>query len=199
MTRFFAEHLLFDGKIESAMIITVENGVFTAVKSGSGAIRKSDYDIELRGVVSPGFIDTQVNGGGGVLFNHSQSVDTIKRIVAGHAAFGTTTLLPTLITDNAHKMTLAANSIAEAFDSGISGVAGIHFEGPHLSVAKKGIHAAQHVRQVTDTELQLFTRKDIGKEIDEKYILQSQCYHFHIQRYRSTRGYFGRFEPPNRD
>src|SRR5205823_10809570 len=83
-------------------------------------------------VLAPGFIDVQVNGGGDVLFNDTPSVEGIAAIVAAHRRFGTTSLLPTLISDTADKMR-AASAAAEAAIASMPAVLGIHFEGPFLS------------------------------------------------------------------
>src|SRR6266404_3155393 len=79
--------------------------------------------------LAPGFIDVQVNGGGDVLFNDTPTVEGVAAIVAAHRRFGTTALLPTLISDTADKMR-AAGAAAEAAAASMPGILGIHFEGP---------------------------------------------------------------------
>ena len=116
----------------------------------------------LTGTIIPGFIDVQVNGGGGVLFNETPTKSAIETIGRAHQQFGTTGWLPTLVTDSFEKMTLAADAVAEARLSNIAGVLGIHFEGPHLSIAKKGVHEASLIRDISEQEMQLFTRQDLG-------------------------------------
>src|SRR5215475_684482 len=87
--------------------------------------------------LAPGFIDVQVNGGGDVLFNDAPTAENIRKIVAAHRRFGTTALLPTLISDSPEKMRSAWNAIKSIAPS--SGVLGIHFEGPFLSPEKPGV------------------------------------------------------------
>jgi len=87
----------------------------------------------------------------------------LKTMMQGHSQFGTTSMLPTLITDAFDTMLRAADAVQEAIENKTPGIAGIHFEGPHLSTAKKGIHPDSHVRSVSDSDLAIFTRKDIGK------------------------------------
>ena len=82
--------------------------------------------------LAPGFIDIQVNGGGDVLFNDAPTPDAIRRIVAAHRKFGTTALLPTLISDTPEKMSAALAAVEEIADLAPS-VLGIHLEGPFLS------------------------------------------------------------------
>ena len=112
-------------------------------------------------------ISTQVNGGGGVLFNHSPSAAIVETMALAHLRFGTTSMLPTIITDNASTMAQAADAIAEVMEGGPECIKalikGIHFEGPFLSKAKKGVHEAQFIRTPSDAELATLCRKDIGK------------------------------------
>ncbi len=95
-------------------------------------------------VLTPGFIDIQVNGGGGTLFNLSPTEEGARRIAAAHRAFGTTRLLPTVITDRPEVMENAARAIEET--AGQDGILGIHIEGPHIAHARKGTHDPQHIR-----------------------------------------------------
>jgi N-acetylglucosamine-6-phosphate deacetylase len=89
--------------------------------------------------LAPGFIDCQVNGGGDVLFNDAPTPETIHRIAAAHLRYGTTALLPTLITDTPAKMQTAMVAVREAARAN-PGVLGIHLEGPFLSPQKPGVH-----------------------------------------------------------
>ncbi|MFT6952583.1 MAG: N-acetylglucosamine-6-phosphate deacetylase [Paraglaciecola sp.] len=154
---------LFDGQqIHKNMAITLSNGQIVAL----GAAQNMPGDvIELEGLLSAGFIDVQVNGGGGELFNNSPSLATVNIMSKAHARFGTTSMLPTLITDNIKVMHHAANAVQEARVSSLATIKGIHFEGPHLSQPKKGIHPGQHIRPISDHELSLFCRRDIGKVV----------------------------------
>jgi len=107
----------------------------------------------------------QVNGGGGYLFNHSPTLNTIKKIGLAHQQFGTTGWLPTLVTDSIETMERAANSVAEAIKSKTPGVLGIHFEGPFLSLIKKGVHPESLIRSISTAEIAILTRKDLGKVV----------------------------------
>ncbi|UPH71790.1 N-acetylglucosamine-6-phosphate deacetylase [Abyssibius alkaniclasticus] len=102
------------------------------------------------GLLTAGFVDLQVNGGGGVMLNDAPEAATMETIAKAHLPFGTTSLLPTLITDTqAHVR--AAIAAAKACTS--PGVAGLHLEGPHLSVARKGAHDAALIRAMSDEDL----------------------------------------------
>jgi len=103
------------------------------------------------GVLAPGFIDAQVNGGGGVLLNDAPTAATMLQIAAAHAAFGTTSILPTLISDRPG-VANAAIAAAKVAVAGGHGVAGLHLEGPHLSVARKGTHLAAHLRPMNEAD-----------------------------------------------
>jgi N-acetylglucosamine-6-phosphate deacetylase len=102
--------------------------------------------------LAPGFIDIQVNGGGDVLFNDEPTPDGARAILAAHRKFGTTALLPTLVSDTAEKMT-AALAAVEALAGVEPGVLGIHLEGPFLSPEKAGVHDRSALRTPTAHDL----------------------------------------------
>ena len=103
----------------------------------------------------PGFIDVQVNGGGGVLFNEAPTVETIRRIGAAHRRFGTTGFLPTLISDNVQVMRAALDAVEQALAEHVPGVLGIHLEGPYLAPARKGVHDSKYFHAPGSDELAL--------------------------------------------
>ncbi|MBT0586786.1 N-acetylglucosamine-6-phosphate deacetylase [Alteromonas oceanisediminis] len=111
----------------------------------------------------PGYIDIQVNGGGGVLLNQMPSAEGVSRIFKAHQQYGTTAMLPTLITDCFETMQLAADGIAEARRDLSLGIVGAHFEGPWLSEARKGVHSAHHLRRPVEQELALLRQSNLGK------------------------------------
>jgi N-acetylglucosamine-6-phosphate deacetylase len=102
--------------------------------------------------LAPGFIDLQVNGGGDVLFNDMPTPEGIRAIAAAHRKFGTTTLLPTLITDAPEK-TKAALAAVETLIETEPGIIGIHLEGPFLSPEKPGVHDLRHIRAPTEEDV----------------------------------------------
>jgi N-acetylglucosamine-6-phosphate deacetylase len=103
----------------------------------------------------PGFIDVQVNGGGGALFNEAPTVETIRRIGAAHRRFGTTGFLPTLISDRVEVMREALAAVEQALVEGVPGLLGIHLEGPYLANARKGVHDAKYFHAPDAEELAL--------------------------------------------
>ena len=103
------------------------------------------------GILAPGFVDAQVNGGGGVFFNATPTLEAIEAIAAAHLKFGTTSLLPTVITDAPSVLTAALASAGEAVKR--KGAAlGIHVEGPFIDSLRKGVHPPQHIRAMTDAD-----------------------------------------------
>ncbi|MGD9616181.1 MAG: N-acetylglucosamine-6-phosphate deacetylase [Alphaproteobacteria bacterium] len=125
------------------------------------ARRELPRDIPVRALPSgvwlaPGFIDVQVNGGGDVLFNDDPTADGILAIAAAHRRFGTTGLLPTLISDTPEKMRCAGEAVGAAMRL-CPGVLGIHFEGPFLSPERPGVHDPAMFRIPDNTDLALLT------------------------------------------
>ncbi|GAA6177267.1 N-acetylglucosamine-6-phosphate deacetylase [Sulfitobacter pacificus] len=107
------------------------------------------------GVIAPGFVDLQVNGGGGVMFNDDQSINALRSIAEAHATTGTCAILPTLITDTPEKTSAAIKAVEAAIAEKLPGIIGIHLEGPHLSIARKGAHDPNLIRAMTEDDLAL--------------------------------------------
>jgi N-acetylglucosamine-6-phosphate deacetylase len=121
-------------------------------------------DLEGRRLV-PGFIDCQVNGGGGVLLNDEPTIEAVRRIVAAHRRFGTTGLLPTLITTDLDVMRAAIDAVRGAMIAGNPGVLGIHFEGPLLSPARPGVHDPARFRQLDSELVDLMSSLGAGRTL----------------------------------
>lgn len=113
-------------------------------------------------IIAPGFIDLQVNGGGGVLFNEDTTPSGIENILQAHKRFGTTSLLPTLITTSFEKMLLAISSVKELMAEKPYNILGLHLEGPYLNIDKKGVHEANYIRQIDEFELDELRKKGEG-------------------------------------
>lgn len=186
MNKFIAPEYLFDGNrlIENS-VLEIQNGCVYEIHHNA---LLSDFPsaTALQGILSPGFIDLQVNGGGAVLFNDDPSVRGLQRIVNAHNVSGTSHILPTIITDKIEVMELAADSVSAALQQGLTGVLGIHFEGPHISKPKKGVHPEVSIRALGDAEKQLYSRSDIGIKLvtldpdavsveDIKYLIANNC------------------------
>jgi N-acetylglucosamine-6-phosphate deacetylase len=125
-----------------------------------------DIDIDLQGdFLVPGFIDLQVNGGGGVLFNDAPNVNSIRIIGEAHSNYGTTGFLPTLITDSFDVMRRAIIAVNDAIEQGVPGVLGIHLEGPFLNDKRKGVHDAEKFRQIDEQGLEIISSLKLGKTL----------------------------------
>lgn len=137
--------------------VLVESGRIAAVTEDD-RVAKDAARVDLGGgLLLPGFIDAQVNGGGGVLFNDAPTVESIAAIASAHRRFGTTSLLPTLITDDLDVVRRALAAVDAAIEAGVPGVLGIHLEGPFLNAAKRGIHDASLMRVMDEDALHLVT------------------------------------------
>lgn len=124
----------------------------------------ASYDLE-GGTLIPGFIDLQVNGGGGVLFTAAPTVDSLRTIGAAHRQYGTTGFLPTLITTRFDVMREAVCAVAEAIAIGTPGVLGLHIEGPFLSPERKGVHDAGKFCQLDQTGFDILTSLQVGSTV----------------------------------
>lgn len=107
------------------------------------------------GTLMPGFVDLQVNGGGGVMLGDDPSVETLRTMAAAHHKLGTRAFLPTLITDTHAKTLRAIAAVASAIDANVPGIIGLHLEGPHLDPRRKGAHDASLIRPMQETDLHL--------------------------------------------
>ena len=115
-----------------------------------------DYEL-TEGILIPGLIDLQLNGGGGVLFNDTPTVEGIREIGNTHRRFGTTGFLPTLISTDLNSMVQAIGAVDEALRAAVPGVLGIHLEGPFLSPHRAGIHNASKFCVIDNKGLELIT------------------------------------------
>ncbi len=136
-----ASRTLTPAGFEPGRCVVIDAGRIDAIVPAADCPRDAERH-ELDGDLLPGFIDLQVNGGGGVLFNDDPTVEGIAAIAAAHRAFGTTALLPTLISDDLDVVARAIDAVRAAIARKVPGVIGIHLEGPFLNAARKGIHDA---------------------------------------------------------
>lgn len=107
------------------------------------------------GWVLPGFVDLQVNGGGGILLNDARGAEGLRRIAAAHHRLGTRALLPTLITDTPAQTAAAIDAVANLIDAGPTPILGLHLEGPHLDPRRKGAHDGKLIRPMATEDLEL--------------------------------------------
>ncbi|WHU04137.1 N-acetylglucosamine-6-phosphate deacetylase [Sphingomonas sp. NIBR02145] len=153
-------HIVTPGGILEQAAIEVIDGRIAGITPDAAADTAINLD---GGWIVPGFIDTQVNGGAGVLFNDSPDVEGIAAIGRAHARYGTTAFLPTLISDTPEIVARALDATDAAIEAGVPGVIGVHIEGPVISVTRKGIHDADKFRRLDADFLALLTRPRRGK------------------------------------
>lgn len=160
IVRFANGNIVTAAGLLTAATIVVDHGRVARIDPGAAGDDAIDLD---GGWVMPGFVDTQVNGGGGVLFNDVPTVEGIAAIGAAHARFGTTAFLPTLISDTPDVIARALDAVDAAIVAGVPGVVGIHVEGPVISASRKGIHDAARFQDLDDDLLALITRPRRGR------------------------------------
>jgi N-acetylglucosamine-6-phosphate deacetylase len=142
--------VLAEGRFQDDLTVITHEGLITRLPTAGENLAAGAQVVDLGGdYLLPGFIDTQVNGGGNVLFNESPDVEGIRTIAGAHQQFGTTGLLPTLISDDLEVIHQGVAAVDEAMDSGVPGVLGIHIEGPFLSQERRGVHDARKLRKLT--------------------------------------------------
>jgi N-acetylglucosamine-6-phosphate deacetylase len=146
--------------------VLIEQGRIVDVLPATDARCRAAEPYDLGGgLLLPGFIDLQVNGGGGVLFNDAPSVESIRAIGAAHRRFGTTAFLPTLISADLEIVAHAIAAVRGAIAAGVPGVLGIHIEGPFLNVARKGVHDPAKLRELDPSALGLLTSLREGRTL----------------------------------
>ena len=107
------------------------------------------------GILSPGFIDLQVNGGGGKLFNNSQDKESLNTIIEAHQYFGTTSIMPTVISDSLNVLKKCTTTISKEIENNKS-LLGVHIEGPFFNVKYRGVHQKQYINTINSDYLNLF-------------------------------------------
>lgn len=115
--------------------------------------------------LAPGFIDLQVNGGGGLMFNNTLTVEGLRTLANAHRQYGTTALLPTLITDSYAVMRQAIAAVKQAIEEGVPGIIGIHLEGPFLNPEKKGAHAVEKFCVIDEQGFEVISSLTVGKTL----------------------------------
>jgi N-acetylglucosamine-6-phosphate deacetylase len=154
---------IFDGKsIRNEMTVVIDGARIVEVVAAKNLAKGVERRILNGGLLVPGFIDVQVNGGGGALLNDNPTVNTVRRIAESHRKFGTTGMLPTVITDAPEILSKAIAAVKAARAENIPGVLGIHIEGPFLDKERKGAHEARFIREMTEADVAQIANADCG-------------------------------------
>lgn len=155
--------VLTEDGFRSDVAVLIESGKIAALVDAGEAAKRANDVRDLHGAyLLPGFIDIQVNGGGGVLFNNDTSVEALRTMMRGHRRFGTTGMLPTLISDDAKVMADAVAAVRAAIAQNVPGILGIHLEGPYIAPARKGTHNEKKFRVPDAAEIEMATALDNG-------------------------------------
>jgi N-acetylglucosamine-6-phosphate deacetylase len=158
--------VLREDRFADGQCVLIDNGRILDVVAPSDRRCRRAQRQDLQGrLLLPGFIDIQVNGGGGVLFNDAPSVDSIRAIGRAHRRFGTTGFLPTLISADLDIVARAIAAVRGAIDAGVPGVLGIHIEGPFLNAERKGVHDPAKLRELDPSALGLLTSLRSGRTL----------------------------------
>lgn len=153
MSKLLTGARIFDGERLYPGDVLIEGAEIAAILPPGSGGQGAEAVALTGGILAPGFVDLQLNGGGGVMLNDSPDRATVARIAEAHAGLGALTILPTLITDRPELARRAVEAVAESIAAGVPGVAGLHLEGPHLSLARKGAHDPALIRPMTEEDL----------------------------------------------
>ena len=158
--------VLTDSGFRADRAVLLEGGrILDVADAGDARVASATRHDLGGGLLLPGFIDSQVNGGGGVLFNDTPDVATIAAIGRAHRRFGTTSFLPTLISDDLGRVAAAIAAVDAAIAARVPGVEGIHIEGPFISQARKGAHDSTHIRALGPEHVALLSSLPHGRTL----------------------------------
>lgn len=142
---------IFDGqRLLDDHTLVVNDGIIDAI---SPAAETASDAVAVNGIIMPGFVDLQVNGGGGLMVDARTDHDTLRHICATHRMLGCAGILPTLITDTAEVTARVIDAGIQATRAHTPGFLGLHLEGPHLDPRRKGAHDLDLVRPMDDDDL----------------------------------------------
>jgi len=158
--------ILAGERIVSGQTVLLSEGRIEGVVPSADPRCRDAVNHDLAGqILLPGFIDVQVNGGGGVLFNDDPSIESIRAIGAAHRRFGTTGFLPTLISDDLDTIGQAIAAVQASLDARVPGPLGIHIEGPFLNWARRGVHDPKHLRRLDNGVISLLCSLRGGRTV----------------------------------
>jgi len=151
-------HRLFDGEaMREDVALVIRDGFIVDIVPRSQLAQEAIAEVLPDGVLAPGFIDVQVNGGGGRMLNNAPTVETVDVMAKAHRRFGTTAMLPTLITDTREISERAVDAVLEA-TLNVPAVTGLHLEGPHLAPGRRGAHLAELMRPLEEADIAMMRR-----------------------------------------
>ncbi|MFS1523717.1 N-acetylglucosamine-6-phosphate deacetylase [Microbulbifer sp. 2304DJ12-6] len=141
---------IFDGEVWlQDHAVLVQGGNVSALLPGNAVPTKVQTQVLEEGYLVPGFVDLQVNGGGGLMLNSAPALATVECMARAHRGRGTTALLPTVISDRRAVYAAAVEAVVAARAAGHSGILGLHIEGPFFAPARRGAHRKEMIRQIS--------------------------------------------------
>ena len=153
---------LFDGeRLHDDCALVVEGASILALTRLEDRPRGGEQHDLGGGVLSPGFIDWQINGGGGVLFNANPTVEGVAAIATAHRRAGVTAFLPTVVTDAPRVLDAALAAAREARER-VPGALGIHVEGPFIDPKRKGVHPPEFIRPMLESDADALIDARVG-------------------------------------
>ncbi|MFO1086656.1 MAG: N-acetylglucosamine-6-phosphate deacetylase [Reyranellaceae bacterium] len=151
---------IFDGeRWHDEAAILIDDGRILDIVARHAVPADAALECVEGGMLVPGFLDAQVNGGGGVALNDAPTAEAMNRIAAAHRPFGTCRLLPTLVTASPEATTA---TLAAAHSAG-SAIVGLHLEGPHLDPVRRGFHDSRLMRRLSEADIDRLLAADVGR------------------------------------
>lgn len=154
MLALAAARVFTGSELLESVTIQINSGVITSVTSGIAQGAQL-----LDGMLAPGLIDVQVNGGGGVLFNDAPTLETLRTMTVAHARLGVTGIMATLISDERGKLEAALEAVEQGVSENLPGLLGLHLEGPWLSARRRGVHPQEYLRTLDAGDMRQLLRK----------------------------------------
>ncbi len=163
---YYKNATIFNGEtLLQGYSLAVEDNRTTAIVADEHIPQDADVIDLDGGILTPGYVELQANGGGGVLFNDNPTPEGLQTIVHAHRQFGTVAMLPTFITDSPEKLELALQSVRDSIAANMHGLIGGHFEGPFISLEKKGTHQPNFIRQPEQADYERYGKGGLGNSL----------------------------------
>ncbi len=163
---YYQNATIFDGEnlLQGHSLAVTDNKTVSVIADNE--VPTDAEVIELDGgILTPGYVELQANGGGGVLFNDDPSTEGLQTILDAHRKYGTVAMLPTFITDSPEKLELGLQAVHDGISAKMHGLIGGHFEGPFISLEKKGTHQPDFIRKPTKDDYERYAKGGLGNSL----------------------------------